>query len=57
MLRCVVGAKDLNFLKEMLFEAFFWDPSTKRPSFVSFRDHNVERAFDAQPGPFQSATI
>ena len=32
------GAKDLGFLKEMLFEAFFWDPSTKRPSFDSFRD-------------------
>jgi ribosomal protein S18 acetylase RimI-like enzyme len=32
------GAKDLDFLKEMLFEAFFWDPSIKRPSFASFRD-------------------
>lgn len=31
-------AKDLDFLKEMLFEAFFWDPSTKRPSIASFRD-------------------
>ena len=31
-------AKDLDFLKEMLFEAFFWDPSTQRPSFASFRD-------------------
>ena len=31
-------AEDLDFLEEMLFEAFFWDPSTKRPSFVSFRD-------------------
>src|ERR1043166_1930437 len=30
--------KDLDFLKEMLFEAFFWDPSTKRPSSASFRD-------------------
>src|SRR5947207_1070587 len=32
------GAKDFDFLKEMLFEAFFWDPSTRRPSFASFRD-------------------
>ena len=31
-------AKDLDFLKEMLFEAFFWNPSAKRPSFTSFRD-------------------
>lgn len=31
-------AEDLDFLKEMLFEAFFWDPSVKRPSFASFRD-------------------
>jgi len=31
-------AEDLDFLEEMLFEAFFWDPSTKRPSFASFRD-------------------
>jgi hypothetical protein len=29
---------DLDFLKEMLFEAFFWDTSTKRPLFASFRD-------------------
>src|SRR5437773_9924323 len=29
---------DLDFLKEMLFEAFFWDASTKRPVFASFRD-------------------
>jgi len=27
---------DLDFLKEMLFEAFFWDNSTKRPLFASF---------------------
>jgi len=31
-------AKDLDFLKEMLFEAFFWDPSIQRLSFASFRD-------------------
>ncbi len=31
-------AKDLEFLKEMLFEAFFWDPSVPRPSFAAFRD-------------------
>src|SRR6266404_9807120 len=30
------GAEDLNFLKDMLFEAFFWDPSAKRPSFAAF---------------------
>src|SRR4249919_1403554 len=29
---------DLDFLKEMLFEAFFWDTSSKRPLFASFRD-------------------
>jgi GNAT superfamily N-acetyltransferase len=29
---------DLDFLTEMLFEAFFWDPSNKRPLFASFRD-------------------
>ena len=29
---------DLDFLKEMLFEAFFWDTSAKRPLFASFRD-------------------
>ena len=28
----------MDFLKEMLFEAFFWDPSTKRPRFTSFRE-------------------
>jgi GNAT superfamily N-acetyltransferase len=32
------SAADLDFLKEMLFEAFFWDPSIKRPSFISFRE-------------------
>ena len=31
-------ATDLEFLKEMLFEAFFWEGSAKRPSFISFRD-------------------
>jgi GNAT superfamily N-acetyltransferase len=29
---------DLDFLKQMLFEAFFWDTSAKRPLFASFRD-------------------
>ncbi|HTL55960.1 MAG TPA: GNAT family N-acetyltransferase [Candidatus Limnocylindrales bacterium] len=29
---------DLDFLKEMLFEAFFWDTSTERPPLASFRD-------------------
>jgi GNAT superfamily N-acetyltransferase len=29
---------DLDFLKEMLFEAFFWDLSTRRPVFTAFRD-------------------
>ena len=29
---------DLDFLKEMLFEAFFWNESSKRPVFASFRD-------------------
>jgi GNAT superfamily N-acetyltransferase len=29
---------DLDFLKEMLFEAFFWDTSAKRPLFSSFDD-------------------
>ena len=39
MLQLRLGSTtDLDFLEEMLFEAFFWDPSTKRPSFASFRD-------------------
>ena len=29
---------DLDFLKEMLFEAFLWNESSKRPVFASFRD-------------------
>jgi GNAT superfamily N-acetyltransferase len=29
---------DLDSLQEMLFEAFFWDTSTMRPVFASFRD-------------------
>jgi ribosomal protein S18 acetylase RimI-like enzyme len=33
------GATDMHFLEEMLFEAFFWDADTKRPSFAGFRDH------------------
>jgi hypothetical protein len=28
----------LDFLKEMLFETFFWDTSIKGPLFASFRD-------------------
>ena len=32
------SATDLDFLKEMLFEAFFWDTSMKRPLFSSFRE-------------------
>jgi len=27
---------DLSFLKEMLFEAFFWDPAVPRPLFAAF---------------------
>ena len=30
------SGEDLDFLKEMLFEAFFWNTSTARPSFASF---------------------
>lgn len=30
------SATDLDFLKQMLFEAFFWDTSTQRPRFASF---------------------
>ncbi|PWU13935.1 MAG: N-acetyltransferase [Verrucomicrobia bacterium] len=29
---------DLEFLQEMLFDAFFWDPSISRPPFPSFRN-------------------
>ena len=32
------SATDLEFLKEMLFEAFFWDADKERPSFASFGD-------------------
>jgi GNAT superfamily N-acetyltransferase len=31
--------EDLDFLKEMLFEAFFWDGSIERPLFASFADN------------------
>ncbi|MEW6156449.1 MAG: GNAT family N-acetyltransferase [Verrucomicrobiota bacterium] len=31
------NATDLEFLKEMLFEAFFWDADRERPSFAGFR--------------------
>src|ERR1700693_2034657 len=34
------NATDMDFLKEMLFEAFFWDTSTNRPVFASFRDNS-----------------
>ena len=30
---------DLAFLERMLFEAFFWQPSTPRPAFDDFRQH------------------
>jgi len=30
---------DAGFLEAMLFEAFFWSPSTDRPPFVEFRKH------------------
>jgi ribosomal protein S18 acetylase RimI-like enzyme len=33
------GAPDLGFLEEMLFEAFFWDATTTRPVFATFRKH------------------
>jgi ribosomal protein S18 acetylase RimI-like enzyme len=32
-------ATDLPFLEEMLFEAFFWNPTAPRPSLVAFRKH------------------
>jgi ribosomal protein S18 acetylase RimI-like enzyme len=31
-------ATDIEFLEEMLFEAFFWDADRERPSFAGFRD-------------------
>lgn len=31
-------AEDLPFLEEMLFEAFFWDPSAPRPDPARFRE-------------------
>ena len=31
--------KDLSFLEEMLFEAFFWNAAVERPSFAVFREH------------------
>ena len=31
-------ANDLGFLKEMLFEAYFWDPAVARPLLATFRD-------------------
>src|SRR5437899_1190123 len=39
MVRLRPGAvTDLDFLEEMLFEAFFWDTFATRPLFASFRD-------------------
>jgi GNAT superfamily N-acetyltransferase len=32
------NSTDLDFLEEMLFEAFFWNASAERPSYASFRD-------------------
>ncbi len=32
--------KDLAFLKEMLFEAFFWRPAQPRPSYNDFASHS-----------------
>src|SRR5436190_22689863 len=29
---------DIEFLEEMLFEAFFWDADIERPPFASFRE-------------------
>lgn len=31
--------KDLPFLKEMLFEAFFWNPDLERPGYQEFLQH------------------
>ena len=31
--------QDLSFLKEMLFEAFFWNPEMDRPDFDDFSNH------------------
>ena len=33
------NADDLDFLKEMLFEAYFWDSSIQRPLFAAFCDN------------------
>ena len=39
MVRLRPGAvTDLDFLEEMLFDAFFWDTFATRPLFASFRD-------------------
>jgi ribosomal protein S18 acetylase RimI-like enzyme len=32
-------AEDIGFLKAMLFEAFFWDATTERPTFSAFGRH------------------
>jgi len=37
--------KDLSFLKEMLFEAFFWDPDMNRPDFDDFFQHPEFKKF------------
>ena len=31
-------ATDLTFMEQMLFEAFFWDPSEPRPALEEFRE-------------------
>jgi len=34
-----LDAMDRAFLEEMLFEAFFWDPSRPRPTLADFREY------------------
>jgi len=34
-----LDARDRDFLEEMLFEAFFWDPARPRPTLAEFREH------------------
>ena len=39
---------DLSFLKQMLFEAFFWDPAVPRPPFAAFStDGEFRKSNDA----------
>lgn len=44
------GAADVAFLEEMLFEAFFWEPTAPRPTLAAFRENPDFRKLLAEWG-------